>query len=219
MNWHDLLTKGGPIVWVLCAMSVLALAIVLERWVYFLRLGRPSRVDEAEVREAIMKGEAHAVVGCLQGPEARVAAEILEASRHGIADLGRVASRAGSRELQSMERRTRLLGMIAQTTPLVGLLGTISGMIDAFRVIEQAGGKVDAQALAGGIWEAMMTTAVGLGIAIPALFALQGFEGRADRRVHVMKRYASLMIECLPQMTKERTCDTAPRREERISGV
>ena len=68
-------------------------------------------------------------------------------------------------ELKRMESGLRSLGLLGNTAPLLGLLGTILGMIKAFMVIEEAGGRVDAQALAGGIWEAMITTGVGLGVA------------------------------------------------------
>ena len=94
-----------------------------------------------------------------------------------------------------MERGLRALGMIGNIAPLLGLLGTIIGMIKAFVVIEQAGGKVDAQALAGGIWEAMITTGIGLAVAIPVLFLLHGLEGVAERRAHSMQYYASLILE------------------------
>ena len=69
--------------------------------------------------------------------------------------------------------------------------GTITGMIKAFMVIEQAGGKVDAQALAGGIWEAMVTTGMGLAVALPILFLLHWLEGLAARRTNTMHQYRS----------------------------
>jgi len=74
------------------------------------------------------------------------------------------------------------------------------GMIKAFMVIEQAGGQVDAQALAGGIWEAMLTTGVGLAVAIPVLLLLHLLESAADKRAHSMRNYASLILEHLPHI-------------------
>ncbi|MES9868842.1 MAG: MotA/TolQ/ExbB proton channel family protein, partial [Sedimenticola sp.] len=72
---------------------------------------------------------------------------------------------------------------------------TITGMIKAFMVIEQAGGKVDAQALAGGIWEAMITTGVGLAVAIPLVILLHFLEGAVERRAQGMGRCISLLLE------------------------
>ena len=85
--------------------------------------------------------------------------------------------------------------MCCNTAPLLGLLGTITGMIKAFMVIEQAGGKVDAQALAGGIWEAMITTGVGLAVAIPLLILLHFLEGAVERRAQNMNRCIALLLE------------------------
>ena len=94
-----------------------------------------------------------------------------------------------------MEWGLRTLGVLGNTAPLLGLLGTITGMIKAFMVIEQAGGKVDAQALAGGIWEAMITTGVGLAVAIPLLILLHFLEGAVERRAQSMERVISLLLE------------------------
>jgi biopolymer transport protein ExbB len=94
-----------------------------------------------------------------------------------------------------MEFGLRTLGILGNTAPLLGLLGTITGMIKAFMVIEQAGGKVDAQALAGGIWEAMITTGVGLAVAIPLLILLHFLEGAVERRGQRMSQCLALLLE------------------------
>jgi biopolymer transport protein ExbB len=101
-----------------------------------------------------------------------------------------------------MEKGFRTLAFLGNTAPLLGLLGTIIGMIKAFMVIEQAGGQVDAQALAGGIWEAMLTTGVGLAVAIPILLLLHLLESTADKRAHNLRNYASLVLEYLPNQQK-----------------
>jgi biopolymer transport protein ExbB len=94
-----------------------------------------------------------------------------------------------------MEFGLRTLGILGNTAPLLGLLGTITGMIKAFMVIEQAGGKVDAQALAGGIWEAMITTGVGLAVAIPLLILLHFLEGGVERRAQRLSQCLALLLE------------------------
>jgi len=107
-----------------------------------------------------------------------------------------------------MEKGFRTLSFLGNTAPLLGLLGTIIGMIKAFMVIEQAGGQVDAQALAGGIWEAMLTTGVGLAVAIPVLFLLHVLESTADKRAHSMRNYASIMLEYFHGCNNQHTKDT-----------
>ena len=192
-----LFTQGGPVTWILFGLSVLALCIVLERCFHFLRMGKPSKDLDKTLKQISPDDDIQSKISQLRGPEAAVIHALFDAQKEGIADLARVATRVGSRELQRMERGLRALEMIGNVAPLLGLLGTIIGMIKAFIVIEQAGGKVDAQALAGGIWEAMITTGIGLAVAIPVFFLLHGLEGAAERRAHSMQYYASIILEKL----------------------
>ncbi|MDQ7011559.1 MAG: MotA/TolQ/ExbB proton channel family protein [Mariprofundaceae bacterium] len=180
--------KGGPVMWVLLGYSVTALAIVVERLIYFMRLpcgGRAPGENMANASQRI-------------SPEAAIVQAVRKASASGTADLVRVASRVGSEQLVRMESGLRTLAWLGNTAPLLGLFGTITGMIKAFMVIEAAGGKVDAQALAGGIWEAMVTTGAGLAVAIPVLLLLHLLEGMVDRRVRSMQQAASMVLEQMP---------------------
>lgn len=200
MMLTELFDKGGIIVWILLAYSILALAIVIERLLQFSLMGRLPSDFEQRLTDTLGSGELPSRLARL-GPEESILRGLSEASRAGVCDLGRVATRIGSAELQRMERGFRTLGFLGNTAPLLGLLGTIIGMIKAFMVIEQAGGRVDAQALAGGIWEAMLTTGAGLAVAIPVLLLLHMLEGMADRRAQSMRVCASLLIERLPHTT------------------
>lgn len=204
MFLENLLDKGGPIVLILLGYSMLALVLVLERLFFFIRLGRPGRDFENELVHALHEKRAEESLQNLRGPEVRVVQGMLRAAGTRVRDLGRVAERLGSQELQRMERGFRTLGVLGNTAPLLGLLGTIVGMIKAFMVIEQSGGRVDAQALAGGIWEALLTTGVGLAVAIPVLLLLHMLESMADRRTRSMRNYASLVLEHLPSGTGPR---------------
>lgn len=196
----DIFDKGGIIVWVLAAYTFIALTILFERLIHFTFMGKPRRSEEKHLLEALRSGQPETIVAEMRGPEGRLLQGILAAWKEGIHDLNRVAIRLGSFELVRMERGFRTLSFLGNTAPLLGLLGTIIGMIKAFMVIEQAGGQVDAQALAGGIWEAMLTTGVGLAVAIPVLLLLHLLESSADKRAHSMRHYASLMLEYLPHI-------------------
>lgn len=164
-----LLVKGGWVMAVLLLLSVLALAVVIERLMAHGLYGGDGLV--AEVRS---RGEA-----CWdQGVEA------MEEAMDLVANQG----------LDAMEARLPLLSAVAQAAPLLGLLGTVTGMIEAFRRIELAGGAVEAGILAGGIWEALLTTAFGLVVAIPALFAQHWFQARLDRVTRRMRREAEILL-------------------------
>jgi len=215
----DIFDKGGVVVWVLLGYSILALAIIIERLAQFLLMGRFPAEFEQRLPETLARGELGSVVNGIKGPEATILAGTLAAAAAGIHDLTRVAQRIGSTELQRMERGFRTLGILGNTAPLLGLLGTILGMIKAFMVIEQAGGKVDAQALAGGIWEAMLTTGVGLVVAIPILLALHMLEGMADRRAQNMRSCASLLLEHLPHSEAGEEAEATHHRESSVHAV
>jgi biopolymer transport protein ExbB len=192
MDVTMLIDKGGPVMWVLLGYSVVAVAIVIERLIH-LQLLPKINGD---------MGSLYAVTGKRIAPEAAIAIGVKQAAAEGVKDLIRVASRIGSEQLARMESGLRTLAWLGNTAPLLGLFGTITGMIKAFKVIEDAGGKVDAQALAGGIWEAMLTTGAGLAVAIPVLLLLHFLEGMVDRRAKSMQRVASILIERLPHASE-----------------
>jgi biopolymer transport protein ExbB len=219
MMLTDVFDKGGIVVWVLLVYSIIALAIVIERLLQFLFMGKLPGDFERQITGALARGELSEWLARLHGPEATILQGLLDAAGAGIRDLGRVATRIGSVELQRMERGFRTLGFLGNTAPLLGLLGTILGMIKAFMVIEQAGGRVDAQALAGGIWEAMLTTGVGLAVAIPVLLLLHMLEGMADRRAQDMRSCASLLLEQLPHTGAGEEGEAVHHREGVVHAV
>ena len=219
MNILEILDKGGPVVWILLGYSIVALAIVLERYVHFFRMGQLPQEFIFQLEEALTKNKLSSLISKLRGPEVAVIYGLQHAYQQGVQDLVRTATRIGSQELQRIERGFRTLGLLGDTAPLLGLFGTITGMIKAFMVIDQAGGKVDAQALAGGIWEAMVTTGVGLAVALPILFFLHWLENLAERRTHAMHQYASIMIENLPHQSEKSTIDGVHHHKEMVRGI
>lgn len=219
MMLSDIFDKGGVVVWVLLGYSIVALALVIERLLQFVLMGRLPADFEQRLPEVLARGELGPWLDTLKGPEVVILKGMLAAAAAGITDLSRVAQRIGSVELQRMERGFRTLGILGNTAPLLGLLGTIIGMIKAFMVIEQAGGRVDAQALAGGIWEAMLTTGVGLAVAIPVLLALHMLEGMADRRAQSMRSCASLLVEQVPHCEQDEAPSASHHREGSVHAV
>lgn len=219
MSMFEILDKGGPVVWILLCYSTVALAIILERYFHFFRMGNLPQDFILQLQEALSKNNLTLLTSELRGPEIAVISGLHQAYKQGVQDLVRTATRIGSKELQRMERGFRTLGLLGDTAPLLGLFGTITGMIKAFMVIEQAGGKVDAQALAGGIWEAMVTTGVGLAVALPILFLLHWLESLAARRTNAMHQYASLVIENLPHQSESLMINNAAHNQETSSGI
>jgi biopolymer transport protein ExbB len=209
----DIFDKGGVVVWVLLGYSLLALSIIIERLIRFSMMGKLPQEFEQNLVTSLKQGKLDEWLSAYRGPEVAVLSGISQAAAEGVKDLTRVAVRIGSIELQRMERGFRSIAILGNTAPLLGLLGTILGMIKAFMVIEAAGGKVDAQALAGGIWEAMLTTGVGLSVAIPVLLVLHLLEGLADRRAQSMRSLASVLLEQLPHDDNQSESEAIHHRE------
>lgn len=189
----SLLAKGGAVMYVLLALSIVALAIIFLKLFQYrhLRLRRTGFVNDVIAKVAAgQTKEARAILSGQVNPVARVVDCAIEtASRAGLDDKDRDAEigRVGSAEIRGLETYLGWLEVIANLSPLLGLLGTVFGMIIAFAELQAAGSDVDPTILAGGIWEALLTTAFGLSIAIPALAAYYLLEAEVDRVRNAMK--------------------------------
>jgi biopolymer transport protein ExbB len=204
---YEFLAKGGWLMIPILGSSVIGLAFFLERlWALQRAKIVPPRFVEV-VKKMLRDKRFDEAEGLCQTNEAPIAA-MLEA---GIQHAGQqrdvikeVMLEKGEREMFFMERFTNALGAIATVTPLMGLLGTVVGMISVFqRVVNQAGagGVVDAGALAGGIWEALITTAAGLTVAIPVYLGYRYVMGLIDRYAVEME---DISLSALDYLVAER---------------
>ncbi len=185
------LELGGPVVVILLGMSVLALTIILTKMAHFssVRVGHRRTAEKAlalyrdgRLHEAITRAERS------PDPASQLLARGLRGVRLGLPEP-RVRDemvRYGNVALQGLRSGFRPLEVIASLAPLLGLFGTVLGMIKAFQALELAGTQVDAAVLSGGIWEALLTTAVGLAVAIPVVALLNWLEARVERLGHRM---------------------------------
>ena len=186
----ELFYKGGWVMYPILACSIVALAVSLERVIYFMRIRNNDDRLLEKTRTLLKTGMIEdCITACndSRGPVASAINVCLHNISKGPEKIETVIEHQGSGILTEMEKRLRVLAIIAQATPLMGLLGTVIGMIKAFMKIEDVGGRVNATALAGGIWEALLTTAFGLCVAIPSLLVYHYFEGRVDdyeKKIH-----------------------------------
>lgn len=184
----DLFLQGGFVLWIIAALSVLTLALILWKTWRLARAGVWS--GGRATREAIavwQTGDYSAAMARLARRHSVRAASAL-AAMEAVRD--RSLMQAAAREETERQARQRLvalrgglrpLDLIVTIAPLLGLLGTVLGMIAAFQALQEAGVQADAAALAGGIWEALLTTAAGMAVAIPASMALTWFDSIIDR--------------------------------------
>lgn len=202
---YEFLAKGGVLMIPILLCSVIALALFLERlWA----LQRPHVIPERFLKivtELIEKREHEQARALCKGNESSLAAVLASGLKHAGKDRGlikEVMEEAGRRETAYLERGVGVLGAIANIAPLLGLLGTVTGMIKVFqRVVNQAGvdggGQVNAGALANGIWEALITTAAGLAVAIPTFVMFKYLTGRIDRLLVEMEERSLELAEVM----------------------
>jgi len=195
----ELFHKGGPLMYPILLCSVLALAIFLERlWTYY-RLRRGNEGVVREVEDLVRKGridEALIVCQRVGNPLARILAAALRSVGRSRDHIKTVVEEVGSREAAPLERYLGLLGTIATISPLLGLLGTVLGMIEAFTIISAQGVGTPAT-LGGGISKALITTAAGLTVAIPTILLHKYLTSRMDRIILEMEEYSLHVVDLL----------------------
>ena len=184
---------GGPVLYLLLIVSILALTLIIAKLIQFWIL----RVHAHDFVERVLRtwhdGRNREALGILHDQRNPVA-RVLEVALQGSAgDLRREElvkeeiTRVAGLQLDNLRSGLRPLALIANISPLIGLLGTVLGMINAFQALQNAGNKVDPSILSGGIWVALLTTAAGLIIAIPAAAAHNWMEGVVYRAQRTME--------------------------------
>lgn len=186
------LSAGGPVVAILLAMSVIAVAIVsLKLWQFWsARIGdRETARRGLALYRAGKTARAAETLRSTPNPAARVLLLAMRGRARRDLEEAKVreeVTRAGLDMLETLRGHMRPLEVTATLAPLLGLFGTVLGMISAFQQLEQAGNRIDPAILSGGIWEALLTTAVGLAVAIPTVAAVNWLERAVDRLAHDM---------------------------------
>lgn len=184
MSAFELFLRGGILMWFILLCSIIALAVIIERWIVI----RKAQVDPQrfllQLKVVLQRGDIHAGIDFC----AKTKAPIANILKHGLIKYEEGPERvreaienAGKEEAYYLEERLGVLANIAGIAPLLGFLGTVTGMIGAFRTIEVLGGTATPGHLAGGIWEALLTTAFGLIVGIPTLGFYNYFISKVNR--------------------------------------
>ncbi len=174
--------RGGPWMWALLACSIVALAVMLYKFFNLWWAGRGAPALVEEVSQLVQEGEGAAAAGrCATSPAAvsAVLEAVLEVAGSARQAAREAAQAAGSRQLASLESGLPVLSTVASVAPLIGFLGTVSGMIRAFTAIAERG-LGEPAIVAGGIGEALITTASGLIVAIPCFIVYSVFVARVN---------------------------------------
>jgi biopolymer transport protein ExbB len=193
-SWLNFLFRGGVLMVPIVLCSIIGLALILDRFNTYRSMRLEGFAIGGGVRQALGRDDTAAAIGHLEGDESAgglVLAEALLRFHEGSGSIQSSFALAAGELIRRMEVSLRGLATVAALAPLLGLLGTVIGMIRAFMVIEGQGTNVSPALLAGGIWEALLTTAAGLTVAIPCLMFHNLFQGRIERVEGELSRMAT----------------------------
>jgi biopolymer transport protein ExbB len=197
----ELFQDGGWAMYPLVVLLVLGIAIAIERLINLSRAGIDANAFSQNLEEALRSGgpdEAARICSETRGPVASVIHAGLLRMHRGIDHVEKAIDNAGAVEMAFLERGMVWLSTVANLAPMIGFLGTVSGMITAFQAIERAG-DVEPSMVAGGISEALITTASGLIVGIIIQFLHNFFASRIDRIIADMQEHTAGFVDLLAE--------------------
>ena len=194
MEW---ITRAGPFLWPIIACSVVGLALFLDRTYEMIRYrkGRGELIEK--IFSLVAEGkldEARGACEASPGPVASVLGTFLRTLHLPTEEREQILAVSGSRELRRMEQGLRGLSVIARISPLLGLLGTVVGLVSAFLAVSTMQGPPDPSVLASGIWQALLTTVAGLMVAIPAILSHEWLQGQVDELAFSMEEAIAELV-------------------------
>lgn len=176
---YSIFQKGGPLMWPILLCSISTMAIFIERMIVLVRAKKyargPIAAYQSHLKSQNSDDQSYKPDGIV-----RDLMDLLGSTSSAREDAERMLFRRATIYIRSLEERLNWLAIIGTIAPLLGLLGTVTGMIRVFMGIQSMQGQINPSALAGGIWEALITTAAGLIVAIPTIIIYHFFEDRID---------------------------------------
>lgn len=206
MDLFEIFLKGGLIIWFILATSILGLAVVIDRFIVIRRAKINVPAFMIRLRGLIKKNDISGAVSvCMQekSPIANIIRKGLKKYKFGHNRVKESIENAGKQEVNKLEKGLSILATIAGVAPLLGFLGTVTGMISAFMTIEDLAGSANPSDLAGGIWEALLTTAFGLIVGIPAFAFYNYFVNGVKKLVGDMETVANDVVDTLQDASGE----------------
>ena len=206
----SIIAKGGILMIPILICSFIVVAVAIERYLAYKSLSINIPQFMMKIRFPLSRGDILTGINectMTKGPVAAVVKAGLEKAKHGRERIREAMESAGNAETYHLEKNLNVLATLASITPLIGFLGTVTGMIKAFMKIQQLAGNVNADVLAGGIWEAMVTTAAGLSVGIPAMILYNYYVNRVRHFIFEMDSTAEDVLDILSRADKEQPVD------------
>ncbi|NOZ61167.1 MAG: MotA/TolQ/ExbB proton channel family protein [Calditrichaeota bacterium] len=202
MDLLSMLIKGGVLMIPILLCSLIGIFVVIERWLALRKMKINARSFILQIKSLLLKdrfSDAVILAKRTNSPVAKIAKAGIERHSRPREEIKEAVESAGKAEIYKMETNLGVLGTVAAISPLLGFLGTVTGMIRAFIQVQNLGGNVDASVLAGGIWEALVTTAAGLTVGIISLIFYNWLQGKVEYLVFEMEENSTTIIDMLIQ--------------------
>jgi len=191
MRLFEIVQQGGPVMWPLLACSVAVLTVIVERILFWISIEKKrNRQLMDEILTLAEKGDWELIHKKTADSTDHVIQLLITGIVHRKYDMGRAMEAEADHTLQRMNRYMPVLDTMITVTPLLGIFGTVLGIIGSFKILG-ASGIADPKLVTSGIAQALITTATGLGIAIIAVIPYNYFNSRISRSIHVMEKYAT----------------------------
>jgi biopolymer transport protein ExbB len=213
MNLFSIFLKGGFLMWPILLCSVIGLTVIIDRYIVLRKAKINIPAFMVRIRGLIKKKDISGAISyCMEekSPVANIIRKGLKKYRLGHERVKEAIENAGRQEISKLEKGLSVLATVAGIAPLLGFLGTVTGMIQAFMTIEDLAGAANPSDLAGGIWEALTTTAFGLIVGIPALAFYNYFLSAVKKTVGEMETVANDVID----VVQDSSTHTADVEEE-----
>lgn len=208
MNLFSMFLKGGIVMWPILLCSILGLTVVIDRYIVI----RKARINVpafmVRIRGFIKKKDISGAISyCMEekSPIANVVRKGLKKYKLGHERVKETIENAGNQEISKLEKGLPILASVSGIAPLLGFLGTVTGMISAFMIIQDLQGSVSPSDLAGGIWEALITTAFGLFVGIPALALYNYFLSAVKKLVSEIEMVANDVVDIVQDTSTAHT--------------
>ena len=200
MELFSIFLKGGIIMWFILACSIIGLTVIIDRYIVIRRAKINVPAFMVRLRGMLKKKDITGAISyCMEekSPVANIIRKGLTKYKLGHERVKEAIENAGRQEISKLEKGLAVLASISGIAPLLGFLGTVTGMISAFMTIEDIAGSANPSDLAGGIWEALLTTAFGLMVGIPALAFYNYFVSAVKKLVGDMETVANDVVDII----------------------
>ena len=200
MNLFSMFLKGGIIMWPILLCSIVGLTVIIDRYIVLRKAKINIPAFLVRIRGMIKKKDISGAISyCMEekSPVANMVRKGLKKYKLGHERVKEAIENAGSQEISKLEKGLPVLATVAGIAPLLGFLGTVTGMISAFMTIQDLQGQANPADLAGGIWEALITTAFGLMVGIPALAFYNYFLSSVKKTVGEMETVANDVVDVI----------------------